>query len=405
MGLRRSQSPQHDRCGRQRSRTCPTRSRSRRRSTRNSPRRASWSVRCTASCSASRTCTTPSTCARPRGADADYANDRPPDDATFVKRLRDAGAIILAKANLGRIRLREAAALSAAPMCNPYDTERDAGGSSGGSASSVAANLVTCAIAEEGGPSIRMPSRLNNGVGLVALAGTGQPRRHDRRRPAQRPRRTDLPHRRGRRARPRRHRRLRPGGRADRLQRRPHARRRAMRASASETRLEGLRIGVLREYMDKTLFTEADHETIDIVDRAIDDLRKLGATIVDPGPEGALFQDCIDQYIPHHLNALLSSNSPRCFRPASIRSRACPICTSIRPGCRASSQFAISKRGRARPARASITSTVICAKRGDANIKDLTDLINKSRLLQGHVRPRHPLPRCEVGPGGDQQGA
>src|SRR5438128_9431701 len=37
------------------------------------------------------------------GMDAAYANDRPPDDSTFVKRLREAGAIILAKANLGEM--------------------------------------------------------------------------------------------------------------------------------------------------------------------------------------------------------------------------------------------------------------------------------------------------------------
>ena len=35
------------------------------------------------------------------GADVDYANDRPPCDANFVAKLRDAGAIILAKSNLG----------------------------------------------------------------------------------------------------------------------------------------------------------------------------------------------------------------------------------------------------------------------------------------------------------------
>jgi amidase len=104
------------------------------------------------------------------GADADYANDRPPADATIVKRLRQAGAIILAKANLGEYASGSRSAFGGT-MCNPYDTARDVGGSSGGSASSVAANLVTCTISEEGGPSIRMPSRFNNGVGLSQSQG------------------------------------------------------------------------------------------------------------------------------------------------------------------------------------------------------------------------------------------
>ncbi len=79
------------------------------------------------------------------GADADYANDRPAKDAALVKRLRDAGAIILAKANLGEYASGSRSAFGGT-MCNPYDTARDVGGSSGGSASSVATSLVTCAI-------------------------------------------------------------------------------------------------------------------------------------------------------------------------------------------------------------------------------------------------------------------
>jgi Asp-tRNA(Asn)/Glu-tRNA(Gln) amidotransferase A subunit family amidase len=74
------------------------------------------------------------------GMDIAYANDRPPHDATFVKRLRDAGAIIVAKANLGEMGTPNSRSSFGGPFCNPYDTERSPGTSSGGSGSSVAAN-------------------------------------------------------------------------------------------------------------------------------------------------------------------------------------------------------------------------------------------------------------------------
>ena len=102
------------------------------------------------------------------GGDTDFANDRPPVDATFVARLRGAGAIILAKANLGEGGSSRSRSSFGGTMCDPYDTTRSPGFSSGGSGSSVSANLVTCAIGEETGGSILGPAQAGASVGIAA---------------------------------------------------------------------------------------------------------------------------------------------------------------------------------------------------------------------------------------------
>src|SRR5260370_195159 len=109
---------------------------------------------------------------RTAGAVADYANDKPPKDATMVAKLRAAGAIILGKTNLdeyapagiGRSTL-------GGQTCNPYDTRRTTGGSSAGSAAAVAANLAICGLGTDTSGSVRYPSSLNALVGIVATQG------------------------------------------------------------------------------------------------------------------------------------------------------------------------------------------------------------------------------------------
>jgi amidase len=314
------------------------------------------------------------------GADAQYANDRPTEDATFVKRLRDAGAIILAKANLAEYAVDGARSSFGGTFCNPYDTEREPGMSSAGSAASVAANLVTCAIGEETVVSIRWPASVNSLVGLApteelvsrkGMMGAGLSMRtgpicrgvqdaakildviasYDPkdeltvfsvgRKPAQ-----------------------------------PYSNSAAARRG---TTLNGLRIGVIREYMARKLFSKADEESIDIVDRAIDDLRKLGATIVDPGPEGALFQGCFARYAPELLNSAFTRQYRDLFPPQSdflstlLDLRAVPgrvpQAFSLRslntPAVEGESKYMMNR---------------YLQERGDANIKTNADLISKAKF-------------------------
>src|SRR5207247_9720930 len=78
-------------------------------------------------------------------------------------------------------------------------------------------------------------------------------------------------------------------------------------------RLEGVRIGVWREYLSSKLFAKADEESIGIIERAIDDIRKLGATIVDPGPDKELFKDCLARFAPRLMNSAFARQYPQLF--------------------------------------------------------------------------------------------
>jgi len=129
------------------------------------------------------------------GADVNYAMDAPPKDSTLVSRVRAAGAIIYAQAHeaeynagsgdpggdakvehpyIGSGGARES---WGGTTCNPYDTERVTSGSSGGSAVSVATNLVVCSICETTGGSCRGPANYNDVAlvvptkGIISFAG------------------------------------------------------------------------------------------------------------------------------------------------------------------------------------------------------------------------------------------
>jgi amidase len=122
------------------------------------------------------------------GADVNYAMDAPPQDATVVAELRAKGAIIYAKANLDEYNAGSgdpggtarptargygagARSTWGGTACNPYDTARETGGSSSGSAAGVAANLVHCSICEETGGSCRQPAWRNDIVAFVTTKG------------------------------------------------------------------------------------------------------------------------------------------------------------------------------------------------------------------------------------------
>lgn len=101
-----------------------------------------------------------------------FSNYIPKEDATIITKLRNAGAIILAKTSMCDFAAGWFSSSSLTGRTkNPYDLTRDSGGSSAGSGAGLSANFGLVAVGEDTGGSIRIPASFTNVFGLRVTTG------------------------------------------------------------------------------------------------------------------------------------------------------------------------------------------------------------------------------------------
>lgn len=101
-----------------------------------------------------------------------FADYRPTNDATVVRNLREAGAVVLGKTSLPDFAFSWWAYSSrTGETKNPYALDRDPGGSSSGTGASIASNFATVGLGTDCGGSIRVPASFDNLVGVRSTPG------------------------------------------------------------------------------------------------------------------------------------------------------------------------------------------------------------------------------------------
>ena len=247
------------------------------------------------------------------GGSASLADFQPERDATAVERIRNAGGILIAKASLAEFAnggFDSINSRSPGYIRNPYNTAYASGGSSGGTGVAMAANFAVVGLGTDTGISVRAPASINSVVGmrvshgLVSLDGVmplnafwdtvGPMARTvrdtallleamagpDSRDPISQKSKGHVP--------------------------------KSYTAGLKPGSLQGKRIGVLRQIMPAD---NSDPEVIALMDKAIADLAKAGAVIVDPFAIPELpaltkdwqgftrMRDDFDAYLAKHPNA------------------------------------------------------------------------------------------------------
>ena len=205
----------------------------------------------------------------------------PHTDATVVTKLRNAGALIIGKASMGEFASGYISSASG-PIRNAYDPRRNASGSSGGTGAGIAASFATVGIGEDTGGSVRGPASVHSLVGLRPTTPLVSRRGMSPARPS-----TDTV---GPITRSVRDAALLLDVIAGYDPQDPVTAANVGHVPATYTSaltrdgLNGLRIGIIRQPMhSNTDSTTEDYRKVRaVVDRAIEELQSLGATIVDP---------------------------------------------------------------------------------------------------------------------------